>query len=870
MTSAELRISFQRFFEERGHRIVESSKVVPQDDPTLLFTNAGMNQFKNYFLGIEDPPFRRAASVQKCIRASGKHNDLEDVGKDGRHHTFFEMLGNWSFGDYYKSEAIEWGWEYVTGVLGLSPDHLWASVYRDDDEAYSVWREVIGLPAGRVVRLGDVEQGDEENFWSMGDMGPCGPCSEIHYDYRPSRNRVFLEGSDRGEIIELWNLVFMEFNRNADGTLVPLPNKNVDTGMGLERTAAVLQHVESDYETDLFIPIIQAIEETARVRLGEDNLVSFQVIADHIRCLVFAITDGAIPSNEGRGYVVRRILRRAVRHGKLLGLSGPFLYRIGDRVIGLMKDAYRELGERSETVAKVICSEEELFFRTLDRGLEEFERTASRLLQKGRTIFPGKEAFKLHDTYGFPLDLTGIMAGEKGLTVDMDAFEKEMELQRERAKQGTKLRASFDEEIAGDWVVVRRDEQTLFTGYDALVQSGMHLSKYRTDGHRAMVVFDRTPFYGEAGGQVGDTGVIEGEGIRMLVTDVKRAGGLFIHIAEVEEINIRDVEYTGFVDAARRRRIMANHTATHLLHYALRSVIGSHAAQAGSLVAPERLRFDFTHYHPLTEDELDRIESLVNEAVLANIAVQVYRDVTMDEAKNMGAIMLFDEKYGEQVRVVQIDDLSTELCGGTHARWTGDIGLFKILWEGSVAAGVRRIEAATHMDAYLIQKQNESILKELSHMTGTEPGGLPDRVRALQDEIASLKKKLRQERRRGIDEVFDPERDMVEAGRYRIARVELKGVSAEEMRELSDRIRTKGGMTVAFISSVQDGRVSIVLSASDEAVKSGVHAGRLLQKALASLGGKGGGRPHLAQGGGIKERELAKLLKNVEGALGKL
>jgi alanyl-tRNA synthetase len=862
-TSPELRADFLRFFEERGHRVVESSKVVPQGDPTLLFTNAGMNQFKNYFLGTEPPPFKRAASVQKCIRASGKHNDLEDVGKDGRHHTFFEMLGNWSFGDYYKKEAIEWGWEFVTGVLGLPADRLWASVYKDDDEAYTLWRESVGVPAGRIVRLGNLELGDEENFWSMGDTGPCGPCSEIHYDYAPSTKRDFAAGSESGEIIELWNLVFMEFNRRSDGAMEPLPDKNVDTGMGLERTIAVLRGVQSDYQTDLFLPIIEDAAGIAGVRPGNENMVSFQVIADHIRCLVFAITDGAIPSNEGRGYVIRRVLRRAVRHGRLLGLDGPFLYRLADSVIDLMKEPYPELGERRETVEKVIGNEEELFFRTLDRGLDEFDRTARRLLDEGTTVFPGEEAFKLHDTYGFPLDLTGVMAEERGLTVDMKGFDREMGLQRERAKQGAKFHASAGEEDGGEWVVLREDDKTTFTGYHTHVQEDMRLVRYRYENSRVLLVFDKTPFYGEAGGQVGDTGFIEGEGVRVRVEDVKRSGEFFVHVGVLEQGKVRDISFTGSVDRGRRRRIMANHTATHLLHYALRRVIGAHALQAGSLVSPERLRFDFTHYNPLSSEELDHIEELVNEAVLDNIDVQVHENVTLKAAKRMGATMLFDEKYGERVRVVEIDDLSTELCGGTHARRTGDVGLFKILHESSISAGVRRIEAVTNIDAYQLQKHHDEILKELTALINTDSEKLHDKVRALQEEINELRKKLSQERKRGIAQVFDPGQDMEQFGRFRIARAALGSASQNEMRDLSDRIRAKGGLTVAVVSGVSEGKLSVVLSASDEAVREGVHAGKLLQKSLAPLGGKGGGRPHLAQGGGIGEGDLDVLVRNI-------
>jgi alanyl-tRNA synthetase len=869
MTSDELRRGFLRFFEERGHSVVESSMVVPQDDPTLLFTNAGMNQFKDFFLGTADAPYSRAASVQKCIRASGKHNDLEDVGKDGRHHTFFEMLGNWSFGDYYKREAIDWGWEYVTDVLGLPADRLWASVYKDDEEAYSVWKDNVGMPAERIIRLGDIEQGDEENFWSMGDTGPCGPCSEIHYDYKPVKGRSFLEGSDSGIIVELWNLVFMEFNRDATGTLTPLPAKNVDTGMGLERTAAVLQDVHSDYETDLFIPIIQDMEQIAGIGLQEDNLVSFQVIADHVRCLVFAITDGAIPSNEGRGYVIRRILRRAVRHGRLLGLGEPFLHRLADSVIKLMKDTYPEIYERRETVEKVIGNEEELFFRTLDRGLDEFERTVSRLRREKSSVFPGPDAFKLHDTFGFPLDLTGVMAEERGMSVDLEGFEAAMAVQRERAKSRARFSTGL-EESDGEWDIVREQAETDFTGYGGWQLPDMRLVKHRTEGSNVQLVFDRTPFYGESGGQVGDAGLIEGDGVRIRITDVKKSGSQFVHHGVLERGEISDIPFTGSVDIDRRKRIMANHSATHLLHHALRTVLGTGAAQAGSLVAPDRLRFDFNHYHPLSDEELDRIEELVNEAIRCNFEVKVYSDLPMSKAKEMGAIMLFDEKYGDTVRVVEIDDMSRELCGGTHVTRTGDIGLFKIIRESSIASGVRRIEAVSHVDAYRLQKRFESILGEASQLLNSEKEALVDRIRSLQDEISSLKRKLKQERRRGVGDVFDPKKDVVQAASFKVASLKLKDSSPEEMRELSDNIRSRGGGMVVLLCSVQDGRVSVVLSASEDAVAKGVHAGRVLGQELKSLGGKGGGRPHLAQGGGIAEKDIESLKSGIISTLEKL
>jgi alanyl-tRNA synthetase len=828
-----------------------------------------MNQFKNYFLGLEKPDFKRAASVQKCIRASGKHNDLEDVGNDGRHHTFFEMLGNWSFGDYYKKEAALWAWDFVNGVLKLPDEKLWVSIYKDDDEAFSAWRDVVGVKGNRIVRLGDIEQGDEENFWSMGETGPCGPSSEIYYDYSPKKGKNFLEGIKSGEIVELWNLVFMEFNREGNGNLVPLPQKNIDTGLGLERTLAVLQDVRSDYETDLFVPIVQKIEEVARVRLAPENLVSFQVIADHIRSLSFAVADGAIPSNEGRGYVLRRILRRAVRHGRLLGLNGPFLFRIVETVVDLMHDPYSELLERRDVILKVVENEEELFFRTLDRGIEEFGKTARKLLQGGKKIFPGNEAFVLHDTYGFPFDLTSLMAEEKGMVVDKQGFDREMERQRERAKKGAKFHADLDENHMGEWVTLREERGTIFTGYRQMVQHGMRVIKYKRQDARVMIVFDQTPFYGESGGQVGDTGVVEGDGIKIHVHDVRRSGDLFVHFGELENGEIVDITYTGTVDQPRRKRIMANHTATHLLHYALRKVIGTHATQAGSLVAADRLRFDFNHNNPLTDEQMDEIEETVNRTVLSNIPLWVHDDISMEKAKSLGAIALFGEKYGERVRVVQIGSISSELCGGTHTERTGDVGLFKIVREGSISSGVRRIEAVTNVDSLELIKKNQMVLRELASLFHTDIERLPHKVQTIQSEIQELKKNLRQERKKEIGEGFDNKKDFYPAGQYRIALVKLEDSNQNEMRELSDKLKTKTQKGVVLVSSVGDGKVSLVLSASEEAVASGLHAGRLLQESLSELGGKGGGRPHLAQGGGITIGNIEKLFVKVKERLEK-
>jgi alanyl-tRNA synthetase len=855
---------FLDFFKARGHEIVPSSKVVPFDDPTLLFTNAGMNQFKNIFLGLENSDFTRAASVQKCIRASGKHNDLEDVGKDGIHHTFFEMLGNWSFGDYYKKEAIQWAWEFVTEKMGLAEENLWASVYKDDREAWDIWINTIGVEPTRLVKLGDIERGDEENFWSMGETGPCGPCSEILYDFNPSKGKNFFRASDEGEILELWNLVFMEFNREADGNLRPLPKKNIDTGMGLERALAILGGVTSNYKTDLFIPIMVKLEDLSGVSARNSSImVSCRVIADHIRSLVFAIADGAVPSNEGRGYVLRRILRRAVRHGKLLGFEEPFLHTLVDTLVDTMGDPYIELVEKKQTIASIILSEEELFLRTLDRGLEEFEKTVSQLRKRENPVFPGTEAFILHDTFGFPLDLTQIMAEEKNMTVDTEGFKKEMQKQRMRAQKGSRFKTE-SEAVMGEWVIFGDDQATNFTGYSSLKQTSMRLVKYRASGDEVQLVFDRTPFYAETGGQVGDTGIIRGKGLRIRIKDVKKTGDIHLHIGVLEKGEISDTVYTGTVDAERRRRIMANHTATHLLHYALRKVLGFHVTQSGSLVAPDRLRFDFNHYNPLTEKEQDEIEGLVNEAVLQNLPVTVYSDVPLEEARSMGALALFGEKYGKTVRVIQVDGLSAELCGGTHAERTGDIGFFKLIKESSISSGVRRIEAVTFKDSYLLIKKNEGILRQATNLLETSPEGIPEKIRNLLTRLQDLEKKLKADRRKSFDSFFETRGQSTKAGKYTLLSMKLTDHTQDELREISDRAKSGLKKGVVFISSTRDNRVSIVLSATEDAVKCGIHSGNLLKAALEGTAGSGGGRPHLAQGGGIEPDRLDEVIKRLK------
>jgi len=859
ITSNELRKIFLDYFKEREHEIVDSSGVIPFDDPSLLFTNAGMNQFKNVFLGLEKRSYKRAASVQKCIRASGKHNDLEDVGKDGRHHTFFEMLGNWSFGDYYKREAISWAWELVTKRMNLPEENLWVSIYKDDEEAYNIWLKNLKIDKKRIVRLGDIEKGDEENFWSMAINGPCGPCSEIYYDYYPSEDRDFFTGSETGEIVELWNLVFMEYNKGLNGRLTPLPEKNIDTGMGLERALAVLQGVHSNYETDLFIPIIKKIEEISGKNY-KTNAVSFQVIADHIRSLVFAICDGVVPSNEHRGYVLRRILRRAMRHGKLLGLKEPFLYRLINVLIEVMKDQYHELLERRATIENVILNEEELFLKTLDRGVYEFDKTVELLSKNGITVFPGEKAFLLHDTYGFPLDLTQIMASERGMNIDVNGFNNEMLLQKKRAKRESKFKKVEEKD---DWIIFRTEEKTLFTGYENIKEEGMYLVKYKQNDKHVFLVFNKTPFYAESGGQVGDRGYINGDGIKLRITDVKKMREFFIHEGEIEKGEIKDIEYTGFVDTENRRKIAANHTATHLLHHALKKIIGQQIAQSGSLVLSDRLRFDYNQYNPLSDKQIELVEDMVNDIILQNLPVNIYNNVPIKEAKKMGATALFKEKYGKLVRVVDISGISIELCGGTHVKRTGDIGLFKIIRESSIASGIRRIEAITNVKSLGLVRKNERVLKETAMLLHTDNDGIIEKIKSMQSEIKEIEKKLKSAKKKKLKEMVDFKKDIVKVGKFNLIFLKPIDLSHDEMREISDSIKSKLKMGAIFIASVKGGKINFVLSLTDDAVKQGAHAGKLLQIISQECNGRGGGKPHLAQGGG-------NIPKNIDKAFNKL
>ncbi len=866
MTAAEVRSSFLEFFRRHGHTIVPSAPVVPQDDPTLLFTNAGMNQFKDVFLGIGTRPYKRAADVQKCIRVSGKHNDLEEVGRDTYHHTFFEMLGNWSFGDYYKREAIQWAWELLTEEWGLPKEALWATVFEEDDEAAELWPEVTDLPPGRVLRFGH-----KDNFWEMGTTGPCGPCTEIHIDRGPEYcdkkddpNHVCQVNGGCARFIELWNLVFIQYNRDENGELHELPAKHVDTGAGLERLVAVLQGKASNYDTDLFQPIIQRIEEltgkTYTGGFGEPD-VAFRVLADHIRALSFAIADGALPSNEGRGYVLRRILRRAARFGRVLDMHEPFIFRLVQPVADVMGDFYPEIRERQELIERVINTEEESFGRTLDRGLEIFEQKAAAVVAAGEKVFPGDVAFLLHDTYGFPLDLTQLMARERGLTVDEEGFNRLMAEQRERSQKASTFEAAAAEaatEISADIPPTR------FVGYTKDETATKVLAVL---GNK--VILEETPFYAESGGQVGDTGVLIADGREYRVVDTQKTGDCYLHFvegaSEEELAGLVGKTVVARIDVERRRATERNHTATHLLHKALRAILGEHAQQSGSLVHPRYLRFDFNHFEKVKPEELEAIERIVNEAIVANYPVK-WEIVSFDEAKRRGAVALFGEKYGDRVRIVEVDDYSRELCGGTHVRATGEIGYFHIVSESAVAAGVRRIEAVTGLVAHEVIVEDEKRLDALQQLLNSRREELVERVKALLEERRELEKRLREARMGGgKDQVKQWLQSAVQVDGVRVVSAKAEAADVDELKHLADLLRAEIGSGVGVLATVIDGKASLVCVVTQDLVEKGVRADQIVRKAAAVAGGGGGGRPHMAQAGVKQIEKLGEVLEAVPG-----
>ena len=867
-STRQIRQDFLDFFAGKGHTIVPSASLVPGNDPTLLFTNSGMVQFKDVFLGAEKRSYVRAADVQRCLRAGGKHNDLDSVGYTARHHTFFEMLGNWSFGDYFKKEAIAWAWELLTEVWKLPKERLLVTVYHTDDEAYDLWHDMIGLPPERIVRIGDNKGAPyaSDNFWQMADTGPCGPCTEIFYDHGEhiAGGPPGSADEDGDRYIEIWNNVFMQFDRQPDGTLVPLPAPCVDTGMGLERLAAVLQHVHTNYEIDLFQGLIRkAAELTGTTDLENKSL---RVIADHIRACSFLIVDGVLPSNEGRGYVLRRIIRRALRHGWMLGVRQPFFHKMVGTLSELMGDAYPELPAARELVEKALKAEEERFAETLDSGMRIFDDVASRVVDG---VIPGADAFRLYDTYGFPVDLTADIARERGLSVDMAGFEAAMEQQRETARAAGKFASTTG--LPAD--LVAQLSPTVFLGYDHLDAGGLQVVALLKDGRpvasvhagdEAVVILDRTPFYAESGGQVGDTGVLAEQGVEFDVADtLKFAGQFHGHVGRVAKGDLKVGDHVvASVDAARRASTILNHSATHLLHAALREVLGTHVQQKGSLVAPDRLRFDFSHFQPMTQAELAEVERRVNAQIRANSAAEVHH-MGMQEALDFGAMALFGEKYGEQVRVLKMGDYSTELCGGTHVGRTGDIGLFKLVGESGVSAGVRRIEAVTGQGALDYVADEERRLAEAADLLGGNAGEVVDKIRALTDRQKKLERELESLKARAASSATsDLGGAAIDVGGIRVLASRLEGFDAKALRDAMDRLKQQLGDAVIVLAGTADGKAALVAGVNGAATGR-VKAGELLSHVAGQIGGKGGGRPDLAQGGGEDGPALATALQGV-------
>jgi alanyl-tRNA synthetase len=857
MSSAELRASFLEFFRERGHAVVPSSPLVPGNDPTLLFTNAGMVQFKDVFLGKDQRSYRRAVSSQRCVRAGGKHNDLENVGYTARHHTFFEMLGNFSFGDYFKADAIEFAWEFVTGTLGIDPKRLWVTVYKDDDEAADLWLKKIGVDPKRFSRMDE-----QSNFWAMGETGPCGPCSEIFYDHGPGipGGPPGSKDEDGDRFVEIWNLVFMQFERSADGVMTRLPKPSVDTGMGLERTAAVMQGVHSNYDIDLFRNLIRAAAEAAETK--DVASPSLRVIADHIRACSFLIVDGVIPGNDGRGYVLRRIIRRAIRHGYKLGQTQPFFHRLVAPLAAEMGEAYPELVKGADHAARVLRQEEERFAETLAIGMELLEDAIEKL--KGKTI-AGETVFKLYDTYGFPVDLTADIARERGLAIDQPGFERAMEAQRERARAASK----FGVDLRG---LETLDAESAFSGYErledqgtivAILKGGAEVNGVKV-GEDAQIVLDGTPFYAEAGGQVGDVGTLTAGAARFRVTDTKKLGDAHLHVGKVEAGSFsKGDKVTATVEAATRQATVLNHSATHLLHAALRKVLGAHVTQKGSLVAPDRLRFDFSHTQPVSPEELDAIERLVNAEIRRNVAADV-RHLPYEAAIKAGAMALFGEKYGDEVRVLKFGEFSTELCGGTHVSRTGDIGFFRITGESGIASGIRRIEALTGEGALAAVKATDATLRRVAGALRASPAEVEGKVtqlleqqKKLEREMAALRAKLA-----SGGAGADLAARAVKVNGVSVLAAPVDGADAETLRNAADSYKSRLENAVVVLGSATDGKVMLVASVSPALSKT-VSAGKLIGEVARMVGGKGGGRPDFAQAGGNDPSKLEAALQAV-------
>jgi alanyl-tRNA synthetase len=891
MNSNEIRSRFLKFFEERGHTPVASSSLIPAEDPTLLFINAGMNQFKDVFLGAETRGYSRAVSSQKCVRAGGKHNDLDNVGYTRRHHTFFEMLGNFSFGDYFKKDAIEYAWELLTDEFGLEGDRLWVSVFREDDEAEQLWHKNIGVPMRRIVRLDE-----KDNFWQMGDTGPCGPCSEIHYDFGPGASE---EGHtdcvfpcECGRYVEIWNLVFMQFDRDNQGTLTLLPKPSIDTGMGLERIATILQGKISNFETDLLRSLIDSAGELLGVQYGKSDAtdVSLRIIADHVRAATFLIGDGVIPGNEGRGYVLRKIMRRGIRQGTLLGTKEPFLHTLTGHVVELMKGAYPDLVNTHDYVAKIVANEEQRFSATIAVAVAKLDEITDGVRQSGSDVVAGKDIFRLYDTYGLPLDFTREIADEKRLQLDIKGFEEELEKQRVRARESWKGNKPAPEQY-NSFVKdgrtdkdsrTNKDSRTKFVGYLTTSARGL-VRGILVDGQAAQsvdgpsaeaeVILDQTPFYAESGGQVGDTGILVADsGTAKVLNTYAPMPGLIVHKVQLDQgkLSIGD-ELDARVDTDRRSRIAANHTGTHLLHGALRDTLGVHVKQAGSLVAPDRLRFDYTHYAALNDTEIADIERSINRTVLENHPVNT-EEMELADAVGAGAIAIFGEKYQQNVRVVRVGDvsdvISMELCGGTHTRATGDIGTFKIVSESSVAAGVRRVEALTGMGSYERLEEDERLIEGLSQRLRTSRADLPSTIDRFIEHQKQLEAELEQvKRQRANSQLGELAASRKTVGTISVVSHKVDGVDREMLRELAENVRTQLGSGVVVLGMVSSGKANLVTSVSED-LRSQVHAGKLVKEIAGLVGGSGGGRPDFAQAGGNEPEKLDQALDEVYNIVG--
>jgi alanyl-tRNA synthetase len=865
-STQELRQAFIRYFEQHGHQAVPSSALIPQADPTLLFTNAGMNQFKRVFLGEETRAYRRAVTVQKCLRAGGKHNDLENVGYTRRHHTFFEMLGNFSFGDYFKEDAIAFGWEFLTQTVGLAKDRMWVTIFRDDDEADQLWKKV-GVPPSRIVRCDE-----KDNFWQMGDTGPCGPCSELHFDQGPS-----VPGDDRpngvgDRVIEIWNLVFMQFNRDTAGKLHPLPKPSIDTGMGLERLAAVAQGVYSNYDSDVFTPLLSAVATRAGVRYGEKDQPdrSMRVVADHLRAITFLMADGVLPSNEGRGYVLRRILRRAARHGRLLGIVEPFLHELTAAVVDQMAGVYSEVRSAAATITEATRGEEERFIATLDQGLPILNDMIAKARAAGGKVLTGPDVFKLYDTYGFPIDLIGEACREQGMTLDEAGFDQAIEEQRNRARKT----GGFEQETARPAIteLAGRVGATKFIGYDRLesdslvlaILKGDRLAKEAVEGDEVELVLDVTPFYAEGGGQVGDRGVLMGHDGRVEIKETTRpAPSVILHKGTVTKGRIREGDQLHMtVNATTRQDAQRNHTATHLVHAALRDMLGPHVKQYGSLVGPNRLRFDFAHFRPLSSRDIDDIETTVNDEIRKNEQVRT-EVMSIQDAVAKGALAFFGDKYGEQVRVVTVESFSKELCGGTHCRHTGDIGLFRIVSETGVAAGVRRIEAQTGSGAFALMKKLEADIRELSDLLKVGQSELVSKTRKIMEQLKDKERALE-----GL-QLKMAAGSMAPSKAQTIADVQVyvqrtDGLDVNGMRALADQLRDKLKSGVVALGAANDGKVSLLVVVTKDLITR-LKAGDLIKEMAAEVGGTGGGRPEMAQAGGKDPAKLDAALEKVFG-----